>query len=80
MERVALDKASGGKVVDHGHEDIPIQAADGEYVVHPTYVKRLGQGNLARGHSILDAFVDEIRKKHIKTLQKLPSTVKDGTK
>jgi hypothetical protein len=80
MERVALDKASGGKVTDHGHEDIPIQAADGEYVVHPIYVKRLGQGSMSRGHAILDAFGVEIRKQHIKTLQKLPPPVKDGTK
>lgn len=78
--RVELDKSKGGKVPhDHG-EPIEIMAAGGEHVVPPEIVKRIGLGNLDRGHAILDAFVDEIRKRNIKTLQKLPGTVKDGTK
>jgi hypothetical protein len=76
-----LDKAKGGRVDHHDHgEPIPIAAAGGEFVVHPTYVKRLGLGNLERGHRILDAFVDEIRKKNIKELKSLPGTVKNGSK
>jgi hypothetical protein len=75
-----LDKAKGGRVDQHTGEPIPIAAADGEFVVHPIYVKRLGLGNLERGHRILDAFVEEIRKQNIKTLKKLPGTVRDGTK
>ncbi len=75
-----LDKAKGGRIDQHAHDPIPIAAADGEFVVDPIYVKRLGLGNLERGHKILDAFVDEIRKQNVKKLKSLPGTVKDGTK
>lgn len=69
--------AKGGKADEKAHgEPVPILAANGEYIVAPIYVKRLGLGSLKRGHEILDKWVDETRKKHIKTLQKLPGTVK----
>lgn len=76
----ALDKAKGGNVGENEHDPIPIAAADGEFVVHPIYVKRLGLGSLDRGHRILDDFVDEVRKRNIKVLKRLPKTVRDGTK
>lgn len=50
----------------------PIIAAGGEYVVHPTSVKRWGGGDLKRGHGALDIFVKGQRRKTIKTLSKLP--------
>lgn len=75
-----LDKAKGGKVPnDHGPA-IDIMAAGGEHVIPPEMVKRIGLGNLKRGHNILDEFVKEVRKRNIKELKKLPGPVRDGTK
>jgi hypothetical protein len=70
--------AKGGNADDKAHgEPVPILAANGEYIVHPVHVKRLGLGSLKRGHEILDKWVDESRKKNINTLKKLPGTVKN---
>ena len=52
--------------------EIPIIAAGGEYVVDPAAVAHIGGGNLEKGHNLLDKFVREIRKLHIKTLRNLP--------
>ena len=68
--------AKGGNAGGH-HEAVPILAAAGEHVIPPEIVKRIGLGNLVRGHAILDKFVMEVRKRNIKTLQKLPRPVKD---
>ena len=76
----ALGESRGGKVGGADDKPIPVAVADGEFIAHPAYVRRLGLGNLKRGHAILDAFVDHVRKLNIKTLSKLPSTVKDGAK
>jgi hypothetical protein len=57
--------------------DIPIIAAGGEYVVHPSHVMAIGGGNLTKGHDLLDGFVKEIRKRHIKTLRGLPEPKTD---
>ena len=76
----SLGESKGGKVEGQEDAPIPIAAASGEYVIAPEYVRRLGLGNLARGHSILDAFVKEVRKRNINDLSKLPGPVKDGTK
>lgn len=71
---------AGGGHVSHEtnghHEHVDIMAAPGEFVVHPDAVAALGEGNMKLGHEILDQFVDEIRKQNIKTLKKLPGTVK----
>ena len=63
-----VERADGGKV--------PIVAATGEFVVHPSHVKRIGGGDVRRGHKNLREFVEIVRKKHIKTLQKLPKPAK----
>lgn len=80
-----LDKASGGAIsgshVPAANDDpIEIMAAGGEHVVPPEMVKRIGLGNLKRGHEILDEFVKEVRKRNIKDLKNLPGPVKDGSK
>ena len=55
---------------------VPIMAAGGEYVISPQAVARVGGGDLKRGHAILDKWVIENRKHHVKTLQKLPGPAK----
>ena len=69
--------ASGGKTKGHDHEPVPILAAAGEHVVPPEIVKRIGLGNLKRGHEILDQFVMEVRKRNIADLKKLPKPAKN---
>ena len=55
--------------------DVPVIAAGGEYIVPPeALMAKFGDLDLA--HKIMDKFVEETRKKHIKTLQKLPGPVK----
>jgi hypothetical protein len=73
-------EANGGKANNgddwRGKEPVDIMAAGGEYVIHPEAVEKWGGGSLKRGHAVLDKFVDEVRKRNIKDLKKLPGTVK----
>ncbi len=66
-------KADGGAI----GEPIPIVAASGEGVIPPDRVAAIGGGDIERGHSILDAMVQHVRKKTIKTLRKLPKPRKN---
>lgn len=82
--------AHGFKILDHMVGDhelafatggpvkmVPIVAAGGEYVISPRSVTKVGEGDIDKGHAILDSFVKQIRQKTIKTLQKLPGPKKD---
>jgi len=65
---------------DSQHDDgiaVPIVAAGGEYVIRPSAVVGIGEGDINKGHRILDQFVMKLRKNHIKTLQKLAPPKKD---
>lgn len=63
-----VERAAGGKV--------PIVAAGGEFIVHPEHVRRVGGGDLKRGHKALEDMVKIIRAKTIKKLKKLPGPAK----
>jgi hypothetical protein len=56
---------------------IPIMAAGGEVVLSPQEVSEIGDGDANRGHAMLDEWVVKNRKKHVKTLQKLPGPAHD---
>ena len=56
--------AEGGRV--------PIVAAGGEYLVHPDAVKRIGGGDINKGHAILHHFSKIVRAKTAKKLKSLP--------
>jgi len=62
-----VGKAEGGEV-----GSVPIVAAGGEYVVSPEDVLKVGEGDLDRGHRVLDQFVKRMRKKTVETLRALP--------
>jgi hypothetical protein len=68
-----MPKFAKGGVASH----VPIMAAGGEHVISPEAVMKLGNGDMDRGHRILDEFVKHVRKKTIKTLKKLPGPAKD---
>jgi hypothetical protein len=64
--------ADGGKA-----RGVPIVAAGGEHVYPPSDVKMFGNGDLARGHAILDAWVPHYRAQLVKTLKNLPGPKRD---
>ena len=72
----------GDKEVAHGGAHpappghTPIVAASGEFVIHPEIVRRIGKGDIKRGHDVLDKLMMDLRKKHVKTLRSLPPPVK----
>jgi hypothetical protein len=65
-------RAAGG-----GVDTVPIVAAGGEYVLAPHEVVKAGDGDLDRGHRVLDDWVKSMRARTIKTLQNLPGPKKD---
>lgn len=66
----AKAKAKGGRLT-------PAIVAGGEYIISPEVVEAIGDGDISRGHDILDDFVKSQRKKLIKTLKKLPGPARD---
>lgn len=69
-----LPRADGGMVPDE--QDVPIIVAGGEYILTPEQVMEVGNGDLKRGHEVLDAWVKRQRKSQISTLRKLPGPAK----
>lgn len=63
-----MTRASGGAV--------PILISDGEYVISPEQVAKIGGGDMNKGHQILDSMVLKLRKQHIDTLKSLPGPAK----
>jgi hypothetical protein len=51
---------------------VDIVVSDGEFIIPPDEVAKLGKGDLGYGHEILDSFVTNTRKQHIQTLAALP--------
>lgn len=68
--------SSGGGKGDHVGHPVPIVVAGGEYTIPPHVVAAIGGGDVKHGHKILDDWVLSTRRKHIKTLQKLPGPAK----
>lgn len=62
-----------------GDSQTPVALSDGELLVFPHWVAHLGGGDHKKGHKWLNDRIVEERKKHIKTLGKLPGPVKEGT-
>lgn len=68
--------AEGGATHDGAGEPTPVVTAGGEYVIDPMVVRNIGNGDLTLGHKILDHWVMQTRKDHIKTLRKLKPPAK----
>ncbi len=56
---------------------VPVVVAGGEHVYGPEEVKMFGNGDLDRGHAILDFFIPHYRAQLIKTLKNLPGPKHD---
>jgi hypothetical protein len=65
---IGRSHTEGGKT---GDDHAKIVAAGGEFVIHPDVVKEIGNGDVNKGHKVLDRFVLHTRKQHIKTLRGL---------
>lgn len=65
--------ADGGAADD----GVDVMTAGGEFVIDPEIVTEIGGGDIERGHAILDHWIMQMRKDHIKTLKKLPGPAKD---
>ncbi len=67
----------GDAMAKGGHvEKVPVILAGGEYVVPKEVIASIGNGDVGKGHDILDKVVAYIRKHTIKTLSGLPSPKK----
>lgn len=65
--RLKLPKFAGGGSVN----SVPIIVAGGEVILPSDVVRRIGSGDLEKGHSKLDEWVLETREKHIAKLKSL---------
>lgn len=64
--------AAGG----HAGPSVPIKISDGEFVVTPDNVTKLGGGDLQKGHRVLDAMVEQVRQAQMKKLKEMPPPAK----
>lgn len=73
-----LKRAIGGATQDDetGHP-VPVMTAGGEHVMSPDDVRVVGDGDVTLGHRLLDNWVVQNRKHHVKTLQKLKPPARD---
>jgi len=55
---------------------VPINASGGEFVVEPDEVSRIGDGNIDKGHLVMDKWLVLLKKEAAKTLQQLPGPAK----
>jgi len=62
--------ADGGKA-----GGVKCALSDGEFVVHPNHVARIGEGDMERGHRALDHWIVSKRKEDIERRKKLPPPV-----
>ncbi len=61
----------------HDGPSVPVIVAGGEYIIHPDQVMEIGEGDLDKGHAVLDAFVVSQRRALRKKLGKLPGPARD---
>jgi len=66
------NRARGGKA-----PHVPVVVAGGEYSIPPHIVTQIGDGDMERGHRVLDQFILRSRKELINTLRKLPGPARD---
>jgi hypothetical protein len=66
----------GGAAVGGGNGAVPINASGGEFVIDPAEVARIGDGNIDKGHLVLDKWLVLLKKEAAKTLQQLPGPAK----
>jgi hypothetical protein len=66
----------GGAATGGGNGAVPINASGGEFVIDPAEVARIGDGNIDKGHLVLDKWITLLKKEAANTLAKLPGPAK----
>jgi hypothetical protein len=66
----------GGARGEGSGTPVDVVTAGGEFIIDPSVVARIGDGDIKRGHKILDQWVMSLRKDHIRTLKGLKPPVK----
>lgn len=71
-----LEAKGGGVQHEDGQATTKVALSHGEFGLTPEQVRwKFGDGDLKRGHRVLDLFVQELRKRHIKELASLKPPV-----
>jgi hypothetical protein len=70
---IGAGHAKGGKTGN----DVKVVVAGGEYTLTPEEVTAAGDGDMDRGHRVLDDFVKQMRGHIVKTMSKLPGPKRD---
>jgi hypothetical protein len=76
QENPALAAQKHGGAATGGNGAIPINASGGEFVIEPDEVARIGDGDVNKGHRILDKWVLHLKKEAANTLKRLPGPAK----
>jgi hypothetical protein len=66
----------GGRTTEH-EDGVPVVVAGGEVILSPEQVKAVGEGDMDKGHKVLDEFVKRSRAELVKTLKALPGPSKN---
>jgi hypothetical protein len=72
----ALAQGAHGGAARSGDGPVPINASGGEFVIEPNEVARIGDGDEAKGHRILDRWVIGLKREAAKTIERLPGPAK----
>jgi hypothetical protein len=72
------EQARGGTTRRAVGAPVPVLLSHGEFVVAPDDVRRIGRGDLAYGHRLLDRFVQDQRARQIAKLKRLPGPVRSA--
>jgi hypothetical protein len=75
-ENPALAQQKHGGAARSGNGAVPINASGGEFVIEPDEVARLGDGDVNKGHRLLDRWVLLLKKEAADTLKRLPGPAK----
>ena len=82
--KIAMPKPKAAKLLGMPHADggaakgVKCALSDGEFVVHPSHVLRIGEGDAERGHRALDHWTVAKRRENIEHQKNLPGPVGSG--
>ena len=71
MPHLGAKHASGGAA-----KSVPVQLSDGEFSIAPEHVRKVGEGDMERGHRAIDAWIMHVRHHDIERRKRLPPPVK----
>ena len=73
---LAQQRGAHGGPARSGDGPVPINASGGEFVIPPEEVAKIGDGDVNKGHRVLDRWVIQLKKEAVATLAKLPGPAK----